>query len=42
MPVSLCLNAIKETSPFKSDPDFHLHIVKTGEIWGRNQNDKNG
>ena len=23
-------------------PDFHLHIVKKGGIWGRNQNDKNG
>ena len=27
----------------KVTPDFHLtYIVKTGEIWGRNQNDKNG
>ena len=24
----------------KVTPDFH-HIVKMGEIWGRNQNDKN-
>ena len=30
-----------ETSPYKSDPDFHLTYSKIGEIWGRNQNDKN-
>ena len=34
---------ITETSPYKSDPRFPpKHIVKMGEIWGRNQNDKNG
>ena len=35
---------ITETSPYKSDPRFPLNIIiiKMGEIWGRNQNDKNG
>ena len=32
---------ITETSPYKSDPRFPPNIVKMGEIWGRNQNDKN-
>ena len=26
----------------KVTPDFHLTYSKNGEIWGRNQNDKNG
>ena len=34
---------ITETSPYKSDPRFPPYIiVKIGEIWGWNQNDKNG
>ena len=35
---------IMETSPYKSDPRFppNIIIVKMGEIWGRNKNDKNG
>ena len=32
---------ITETSPNKSDPRFPPNIiVKMGEVWGRNQNDK--
>ena len=36
---------ITEISPYKSDPSFPpniLILVKMGEVWGRNQNDKNG
>ena len=33
---------ITETSSYKSDPKFppNIIIVKMGEIWGRNQNEK--
>ena len=37
----LWVSDITETSPYKSDPRFPpKHIVKMGEIWCRNQNDK--
>ena len=37
--IGMLLLYVTETSPYKSDPRFPQHIVKMGEIWGRNQND---
>ena len=40
MPLLMIGLNITETSPYTSDPRFPPNIVKMGEIWGRNQNNK--